>query len=65
MKNIEKLKKIARDEILAYDNILGEYSCGASLAEHMSPRLFHHKIKFNETMDKLSKIDPDTPTFRL
>jgi hypothetical protein len=65
MDKIEKLKKDARKHILAYDAIAEYYSCGLSLAEHISSEMFHHKQEFNRIMDELAKLDPKAPTFRL
>jgi len=59
------LKTAAKKHYNAYHDALDNYSCGAGLAEHISPSVRTHKRKFNNAMDKLSKIDPSAPTTRL
>lgn len=63
--NIKRLKKKATWHYLAYWSIAREYDSGLSLTEFVSSELTLHKEKFNKTMDKLSKIDPNAPTDRL
>jgi hypothetical protein len=62
---IKKLKKEAEKHYIIYYNIANNYSCGLSLAEHMSPEMLNHKTEFNRIMDELAKIDPLVPDFRL
>ncbi len=64
-RKIESLKNKARKYYLAYHNACDRFSCGASLAEEISPEVSQNKMKFNETMDSLAKIDPATPATRL
>jgi hypothetical protein len=59
------LKRKAKKAYLQYRALLDECDCGTSLAEVFSLRVSNVKRMFNETMDKLQKIDPTTPTNRL
>lgn len=58
---ISNLKARARRHYINYDSILDGYSCGTKVAEHVSPDLLSHKLKFNATMEELEKIDPSCP----
>jgi hypothetical protein len=57
-RQIKKLKGDARMFYLAYEHEVNFSNCGTALYE-VSRR------GFNSTMDQLSKLDPDTPIFRL
>lgn len=59
------LMRKARSEYRMYHWRLDQLSCGATLGELVSPSALRHKIKFNETMDKIAKLDPKAPTTRL
>jgi hypothetical protein len=59
------LKRQASREYRAYYRVLDELSCGAAIGEHISPRLLHHKINFNNALDELAKYDPTCPATRL
>jgi hypothetical protein len=62
---IKKLKKEAEKHYIIYFNMANNYSCGLSLAEHMSPEMLKHKVEFNKIMDELAELDPLTPDIRL
>lgn len=62
---IKRLKRKARSAYIRYRSIAGEFSCGANLAAHISSRVSIPAREFNNAMDELAKIDPDTPTDRL
>ncbi len=59
------LKKRAKYHVLQYRAHLDRYDCGAAMAEEVSLDVQYHQKKFNTIMDKLAKIDPDTPETRL
>ena len=56
----KKLKSIYKRII----NDFQDYDCGHTLLLAMSIRYYELCEEFNQTADKLSKIDPDCPTFR-
>jgi hypothetical protein len=62
---IARLKSLARQHYIAYQNTVEGMSCGRALADHVSALARSHADKFNDIMDKLAKIDPSTPTSRL
>lgn len=62
---IWRLQRKAGRYLRAYYEVLSSYSCGASIAEEVSPRAFRYKQKFNQIMDELSEIDPHCPKSRL
>ncbi len=64
-KEIKKLRKEAKKYYLAYCATADSYSCGLSLAEHISSELTHYKIEFNKVMDRLAELDPLAPDTRL
>ncbi len=59
MKNlrIALLKRKLRNEYLFYLQVADNYSCGASLAEYISPDLTKQKDRINKTIKKLRKLD--------
>ncbi|MCU7845320.1 MAG: hypothetical protein KZQ93_15935 [Candidatus Thiodiazotropha sp. (ex Monitilora ramsayi)] len=62
---IPALKLAASDHYQAYHREKDAYDCGHSLAEEVSPKMAHHKRRFNELMDKLADLDPECPGVRL
>jgi len=62
---IDRLRREAREALIAYRAEVDMYSCGAHLAEHVNPRVYPNKIAFNDAMDKLAKLDPACPKTRL
>jgi hypothetical protein len=64
-KEIKNLKGIAKSHYVAYCLMADKYDCGLKLTEYLLPDMIYHKIKFNEAMDKLAELDPDTPKTRL
>ena len=54
------LKKIYLKTIYVFDS----YDCGHKLLLHISSEYYNACKKFNETADKLSKIDNSCPKFR-
>jgi hypothetical protein len=64
-KEIENLKGIAKSHYVAYYLMADKYDCGIELTKYLLPDIMYHKVKFNETMDKLTELDPDTPKARL
>jgi len=62
-KQIQKLKERAKGYYLgAMDN---PYDCGYSLLGNISTHNINMKTKFNEIMDQLAELDPNTPKTRL
>jgi hypothetical protein len=59
------LKNKARRTYLKYRSLLDQFSCGASLAETITPRLYALRQEFNKVMDQLAEVDPATPVTRL
>jgi len=59
------LQKQAKAAYRAYYRILDGYSCGAALAENISKDLYSIKIRFNKLCDRMAKLDPTCPRFRL
>ena len=58
-KQIKKLKEQAKGYYYgAMDN---PYDCGLNLLQNISSYNAEMRNKFNETMDKLAEIDPNTP----
>lgn len=64
-RQIKKLKSSARRKYLAYQHEVGNFNCGAQLAEYFSPGATLLKNEFNAIMDELAKLDPLTPSTRL
>lgn len=62
---IPALKLAAKKHYEAYEKATCGMSCGKALAEHICSTVTTHKLAFNATMDKLAKIDPSCPGFRL
>jgi len=62
---IDFLKYKARRAYSRYWAEVSSLSCGRTLAEHVSSGVSSAKREFNETMDKLAKLDPACPKDRL
>jgi len=58
------LKRRARVLLLAYDSKIDSLSCGESFAQHL-PSVSKLRYGFNNTMDRLSKLDDHCTNFRL
>ena len=54
---LDKAKKRLRKHYLDYLAIADEYSCGLTLAEHISPRLSEAKRLCNIWIDEINKLD--------
>lgn len=52
-------KSKLRSRYLAYRLIADEFSCGISLAEHVSSRLREAKASVNVAIRRLQVLDPD------
>lgn len=65
MLEIALLKRKARKAYEKYYDLVGDMSCGRSIAEVVSVRVSEAKRDFNEAMEKLSKLDPHCPKQRL
>jgi hypothetical protein len=59
------LKRKAKKHYVAYYERTSEYDCGWALAEELGFPGNRHALAFDETMDKLAKLDQDTPKMRL
>lgn len=59
--SIKSLKRKARNIYLDYLSECGRYSCGITLAEHVSPRIRTLADNFNSVMEELEKIDKTMP----
>lgn len=55
-----KLKSIYKQIAFGFE----DYNCGHTLLSHMSSSYYNLCKKFNETADKLAKLDPDCPKHR-
>jgi len=64
-RRIRKLKKLAKLEYRAWENAIGEMSCGIALGEYISGSARNAKLSFNKIMDELTTLDSTTPKFRL
>ncbi len=53
---IEKYRKIAGERYLEWVDVSESYSCGLTLAEHVSPTLRKAKREFNEALTKLEEL---------
>jgi hypothetical protein len=62
---VARLKLRARREYESYANERDKYDCGASMAHHVNPRLNELAEAFNNTMDVLSRVDPECPKSRI
>lgn len=62
---IPALKLEARKHYEAYEKVVGEMTCGRSLAKHISVEAARHSEAFNAAMERLSAIDGNCPKFRL
>ena len=62
---LERLKRKARKIYKKYLIESDKFDCGNSLAEHISPKIYELKQKFNKIMDKMEMIDPYAPNGRL
>ena len=62
---LRRLKTQARTAYLRYFQIYETYSCGTSLAEHLSADMCRSKNTFNNAMDQIKRLDPDAPEQRL
>ena len=62
---IAYLKRKARRNYQAYMYLFDQYNCDHSSFQSISSQGYKNASVFNETMDKLSKLDPDTPSSRL
>ena len=62
---INYLKAKARRAYERYWRELSELSCGRTLGEEISPGMMGAKREFNETMERLAKLDPGCPATRL
>jgi hypothetical protein len=51
-------KRRLKVRYLAYRSMLDNYSCGGTLAEYISPRLWRAKQKVNAAIRKLKAVDP-------
>lgn len=65
MKKIRKLKKKARSAYIAYRSSGDGLSCGGNLAAYINKDVYKYAKEFNDILDELAKIDPDTPKDRL
>lgn len=59
------LKRRARKYYLAYKNQYADMSCGATLGQFIRGGNNSYRDRFNQTMDELARIDPETPKSRL
>ena len=64
---IAMLKSTAKNLYISYHKMFErlDYDCGGTLAEYITPELYMIRKKFNETMDKLSALDPSAPKGRM
>lgn len=62
---VNRLKAKAKKHYREYYAEAEAYDCGFSIAEVINPRMLRAKVAFNETMDKLAKLDPSCPKQRL
>jgi hypothetical protein len=51
-------KRRLRSRYRTYVAILDQFSCGASLAEAISSRVYNAKLKVNEAIRKCRELDP-------
>ena len=65
MTTIESLKRQARKQYLIATELPSHLDCGRHMAEHIRPDIAVARLKFNELMDDLSKLDPTAPEMRL
>lgn len=63
-KEIKKLKSILQDKIIRYNSKIDHFDCGANLAAFISPTVGALARDINETLDKLSALDPKAPKYR-
>jgi len=62
---IALLKAKVRSAYRQYHAELDSMSCGKAIGETINSRMYRAKVEFNETMDKLAKLDPGCPKQRL
>lgn len=62
---ITRLKREARQYLAQYRAIADEADCGHQILQTVSLRASVLASRFNETMEQLAKIDPETPSYRL
>ena len=58
---IHVLRRRGRRQYREYQRILSEWSCGATLAEHLCEPLSRVRMALNETLGELERIDPSFP----
>ena len=59
MSELTKLKKTFKKHYVAYHELCDDYSCGKTLAEHLSLTIASHKIEANKALKRLKEIDPE------
>ncbi len=59
------LRRRAKSLYLDYSYLFMSMDCGLSMALNISPTLYNLAVKFNDTMDRLAKLDPGAPERRL
>lgn len=64
-RKIKELKKKARSAYQTYHSILAALPCGAALGEYISSTASQAKQEFNDTMNELNTLDPESPRTRL
>lgn len=62
---IAKLKAEATSTLRQLDRLMDTYDCGLHMIEYLNPEVGKYRRLFNETMDKLTKLDPNCPKDRL
>jgi hypothetical protein len=51
-------KRRLKGAYLSYMHVLDQYSCGANLAEFISPGLSGLKYEINKWIDRVNELDP-------